>query len=267
MIRKRLAAIACVVIAGHIASAAPPPETDRAGERRGPETDRAGERRGAGPDARRIVAVLDVHVDGVAPEVAAQFQSSLEAQVDTKHYWLAPRARVHELMANSTRWTDGCVVGSCLLEVKTQTGADVVLLAALTGSGTSFGFVVTLVRTDTGRVLAQEAQRCDVCTVNEVLAQSTLATIKLLNAVPDTLPDAAASEGAQLALAKQPLQRQVAGQRHHRRLLGTVFAMTGLVAVVTGIALYVTQDHASYGIATAAAGGGLALGGVVALTF
>ena len=63
---------------------------------------------------------------------------------------------MHEMMANSTKWTEGCVVGSCLHEVKTQTGAELVLLAALTGSGTSFGYVVTLVRTDTGRMLAQD---------------------------------------------------------------------------------------------------------------
>ena len=63
------------------------------------------------------------------------------------------------------KWTEGCVVGACLSEVRAQTGAELVLLAALTGSGTSFGYVVTLVRTDTGRVLAQESDRCDVCTV------------------------------------------------------------------------------------------------------
>ncbi|MDB4958657.1 MAG: hypothetical protein JWO36_6226, partial [Myxococcales bacterium] len=54
MIRSPLLVIACVLTAMQTASA----------------------------DPRRVVAVLDVHVDGVAPEVAAQFQSSLEAQVD-----------------------------------------------------------------------------------------------------------------------------------------------------------------------------------------
>jgi hypothetical protein len=218
-------------------------------------------------DNRRIVAILDVHVDGVAPEVAAQFQSSLEAQVDTKHYWLAPRARVHELMESSTRWTDGCFVGACLQEVKTQTGADLVLLAALTGSGTSFGFVVTLVRTDTGHVLAQEAQRCDVCTVNEVLNESTLATIKLLNAVPDKLPDDATDQSAQVDLARQPLVAEIAVQHHHHKVLGLTLTLAGLATAAAGLVLYVTQHHASYGLATAAAGGGLAVGGVVALTF
>lgn len=222
---------------------------------------------GAPRDNRRIVAILDVHVDGVAPEVASQFQSSLEAQVDTKHYWLAPRNRVHELMANSTKWTDGCFVGTCLAEVKTQTGADLVLLAALTGSGTSFGFVVTLVRTDTGHVLAQESQRCDVCTVNEVIAESTLAVIKLLTSVPERLPDQAADHGVEIDLAVKPLSEKVVAQHHHHTVIGATLTIAGLVAAAAGTALYVTQGHPSYGLATAAAGGGLAFGGIVALTF
>ena len=87
--------------------------------------------------SQRIVGVLDVRVDGVPPEIAAQFQQQLEAQVDTKHFWLAPRSRMRETMTNSTRWTEGCVVGACLGEVKKQTNADLVLLVALNGSGTS----------------------------------------------------------------------------------------------------------------------------------
>src|SRR6185312_14294808 len=83
---------------------------------------------------QRIVGVLDVRVEGVPPEIAAQFQQQLEAQVDTKHFWLAPRSRMHEMMTNSTKWTEGCVIGNCLYEVKRQTNADLVLLAALTGS-------------------------------------------------------------------------------------------------------------------------------------
>ena len=48
---------------------------------------------------RRIIGILDVRIDGAPPEVGAQFQKDLDAQVDTKHYFLAPRARMHELMA------------------------------------------------------------------------------------------------------------------------------------------------------------------------
>jgi hypothetical protein len=215
--------------------------------------------------SQRIVGVLDVRVDGVPPEIAAQFQQQLEAQVDPKHFWLAPRSRMHEMMTNSTKWTEGCVVGACLGEVKRQTNADLVLLVALNGSGTSFGYVVTLVRTDTGTVLAQESERCDVCTVSEALTKATLATVKILDAAPDQLPDdkAAEIEKTQALMAKfDSRQRHL---EHHPKAVATGILLTGLAVAAGGAGLYYANHNA--GIATAAVGGGLALGGIFALTF
>jgi len=214
---------------------------------------------------QRIVGVLDVRVEGVPPEIAAQFQSQLEAQVDTKHFWLAPRSRMHEMMSNSTKWTEGCVIGNCLGEVRRQTNAELVLLAALTGSGTSFGYVVTLVRTDTGRVLAQESERCDVCTVSEAVANATLATVKILNKVPDTLPDDSKTQEAELAAVSDKADRDVAQAKHHPHAVATGILITGLAIAAGGAGLYFENKNA--GIGMAAAGGGLFLGGVLALTF
>jgi hypothetical protein len=216
---------------------------------------------------RRIVGILDVRVDGVPREIAAQFQTKLEAQLDSNTYWLAPASRMHELMGNSTKWTEGCVVGPCLAEVKVQTGAELVLLASITGSGTSFGYVVTLVRTDTGRYLAQETDRCDVCTVNEALTNATLAAVKLLTSMPDKLPDEAAEQGAAMDLATEKLERDNRHLEHHHTTLGLMLAIGGLAVAAGGAALYFTQDHSSYGLGTAAAGGGLAIGGVAVLAF
>ena len=214
---------------------------------------------------QRIVGVLDVRVEGVPPEIAAQFQQQLEVQLDTKHFWLAPRSRMHEMMANSTKWTEGCVVGACLREVKTQSGADLVLLAALTGSGTSFGYVVTLVRTDTGAVLEQKSERCDVCTVSEALANATLATVQLLNNVPDKLPDAEHDAKVRLAQVQATADTQVAAAKHHPHAVATGVLITGLAVAAGGAGLYFANKDA--GVATAAAGGGLVLGGLIALTF
>ena len=216
---------------------------------------------------QKIVGVLDVRVEGVPPEIAAQFQQQLEAQVDTKHFWLAPRSRVHEMMANSTKWTEGCVVGACLGEIRRQTNAELVLLAALTGSGTSFGYVVTLVRTDTGRVLAQESERCDVCTVSEAVSNATAATVKILNAVPAQLPDEQAAHREQLAAISEKAEHDVAEAKHHPRAIATGLLVTGLVVAAGGAAAYFSQNHPDYALAVTAGGAGVALGGVLALTF
>ncbi|MBA3541043.1 MAG: hypothetical protein H0T79_15640 [Deltaproteobacteria bacterium] len=226
----------------------------------------APERKSEEPGNRRVIGVLDVRVDGVPAEIAAQFQTGLEAQLDSRRYWLSGRAKMRERMTSSTKWTDGCLVGLCLSDVKTQTGAELVLLAALTGSGTSFGYVVTLVRTDNGQVIAQQSDRCDVCTLNEVMSNATLATIELINAVPDALPDPAAENSMALTLAVLPYQQRIEAAHRHERRLGIGLTITGLALAGAGLAVYLAADK-PYALGVTAAGGSLVLGGVTVLAF
>lgn len=216
---------------------------------------------------RRIVGILEVRVEGVPEEIERQFQSNLEKHLDSREYWLAPQDRLRELMANSTKWTEGCVVGSCLREVKTQTGADIVLLASITGSGTSFGHVVTLMRTDTGRMLSQDASRCEICTVNEALTSATLAAVKLLTSVPAQLPDEAAEHSAALDLATSKLREEHRATVRRQRRLGIALTVAGVLAAGAGMAAYLVMDRPPEALGGAGVGAGLALGGVVALTF
>ncbi|HLL24564.1 MAG TPA: hypothetical protein VK427_20675, partial [Kofleriaceae bacterium] len=177
-----------------------------------------------------------------------------------------------ERLRASTKWTEGCVVYRCLTEVKVQTGAHVVVLAALTGAGTSFGFVVTVLRTDTGRVVAQESERCDVCTFKETMNAAVLATIKLLNQLPDKLPDEAAQQSAAVDLAVQtavsPLEKELASARAESdQRLGIVLSVVGLVVAGAGLAWYLADTDNELGLATVTGGGGLALGGLAVLAF
>ncbi len=261
--------VSVMLLVGGAASAAPapaaPPESRPAAA---PPPDGTGVQNRPEPtDNRRIVGVLEVRVDGVPDEVKESFQRGLEEKFNAKHYWLASRARMKQMMMRSTKWTDGCLVGQCLAEVRTQTGADLVLLAALTGSGTSFGYVVTLVRTDTGRVLRQDSQRCDVCTVNEAMDKAMRATMDLLDNVPDTLPDEAAEHGATLDLAVGKVKQELVMQERHKTRLGIAITFVGVAAAVMGAALYSLDDKATYAAMTIAGGGALAAGGVAVLTF
>lgn len=218
-------------------------------------------------DKRRIVGILEVRVEGVPKEIQRQFQSDLEKQLDSRQYWLAPQQRLHDMMANSTKWTEGCVIGPCLKEVRVQTGADLVLLASITGSDNSFGYVVTLVRTDTGRFVAQETDRCEVCTVKEALANAILAAVRLVTAVPEQLPDEDAQAHATVEQLDLKLANQQAQAKHHNHVVGVALTLTGLVAAGAGMALYFVQDRSDYALATAGVGVGATLGGIVTLAF
>ena len=218
-------------------------------------------------EKRRMVGILDVRVDGVPDEIKAQFERGLEEQLDTKIYWLSSRAQMRERMKFSTKWTEGCLVGGCLAELRTQTSAELVLLAAFNGSGTSFGHVVTIVRTDNGRVLSQESGRCEVCTVNEAMAEATLVTMRLLNAVPDALPDEAGDHSVAMDLVATQSKQQLAELHRGERRRGIALTLIGLAVAGGGIAAYVLQDKPDYALAIAGVGGGLLVGGVVVLTF
>jgi len=219
------------------------------------------------PEKRRMVGILDVRVDGVPDETKQNFERGLEEQLDTKIFWLSSRAQMRERMKFSTKWTEGCLVGACLAELRTQTSAELVLLAAFNGSGTSFGHVVTIVRTDNGRVLSQESGRCEVCTVNEAMAEATLATMRLLSAVPEKLPDEAGDHSTAMDLVVTRARADIAASQKKIRRRGIAMTLIGVAIAGGGLAAYVLQDKPDYALAITAAGGGLLLGGVVVLTF
>ena len=134
------------------------------------------------------------------------------------------------MMANSTKWTEGCVVGACLREVETQTGADLVLLAALTGAGTSFGYVVTLVRDrHRRRALARGrplrrlhrqrgAHRSD--------ARRGRAAHRRRPTSCPTRPRSASRTGA---TSRPSSRRQSAGAKRHHKKLGTLLTVAGVI--------------------------------------
>jgi hypothetical protein len=220
----------------------------------------------AEPDSRRTVGILDVRVEGVAPEAKLQFGAALEQQLATSHYTLLTQPKMHEAMASSAKFTEGCVVGACLMDIRAQTSAELVLLVAFNGSGTTYGYVVTLVRTDTGRVLSQHADRCDVCTLTEAMGKATKATLALLDAVPPQLPDESAAQRLALSAAIVPYQRDLADARRHPKRLGTGLTIAGGVITIVGI-VALASSSTKPAVAITAGGAGLLLGGVTILAF
>lgn len=227
---------------------------------------------GAGEATAGGHTIAILAVEASSKDAARNFEGELEAQLAGLRVRFLSRSRLREQLRRSTRWTEGCLTGTCLTEVRAQTGASAVLLAALTGSGTTYGYVITLVRTDTGRVLAQESTRCDVCTESEATARALAATVKLVGAIPAQLPDELAEQGdvveAAVEVAVHTESRKRAADRRRVRGVGWTLTIIGLAAAGTGTFLYLAgSDRPAYGLATAAAGGGLTMGGITVLAF
>jgi hypothetical protein len=214
-----------------------------------------------------MVAILDVRLDGMSDSAGTELQKELASQLDTTSYWVPSQERVKERLSFSTKWSDGCYVGECLKEVKTQVGADLALLIAISGQGTTFGYVVSLMRTDNGTLLMQDAGRCDVCVEQQVVRDVTLATIELLNKVPDKLPDREADREAATELAVGKLVARIKTDEHAEKKKAIVVTVIGLVVAAGGTAAYFLADKPDYSMGLMGAGGGLTLGGIALLSF
>ncbi len=215
-----------------------------------------------------IIGILDVRVDGVPAEAAARFEARLTEQLDTGHYWLATRQRMHELLAGSPDWIEGCVAGPCLSVVKTQTSAERVVSVYLHGKGTSFGSVVTLFRTDTGAVVKQHAEHCDACTVNEAVDQSILATIGLVALAPDELPDEARDSETRITAAVASVKFDQRRQVRNFHRVGMALTAIGVAATAAGVIVHVQgTKHRDLAYGLIGGGAGTAASGLLVLAF
>jgi hypothetical protein len=205
---------------------------------------------------KKIIGILDVRVDGVSSTAAGKFETSIEDGLGSTEYWVATRKRMREILAGSG-WSEGCTVGPCLLEVKRQTGADLVVDAYFQGSGSSYRFVVTLVDTASGAVTAQVADHCDVCTLTEALDSAALATIGLVHGAEGTEALTAAHATAP---SPTPPPSPV------RPLRRTAMLLIAAAVIAGGSAAYFahTGDN-KLGYAAGGAAGGLGVAGIAVL--
>jgi hypothetical protein len=211
---------------------------------------------------RKIVGILDVRVDGVSSTAAERFESSIEEGLGSTEYWVATRKRMREILAGGA-WNDGCVFGPCILEVKKQTGADLVVVAYFHAVGSSYQFVVSLVETTHGSVVAQVADHCDVCTLSEALDSAALATIGLVHGAGEPGVGFARSGAGQPAAVDR--------RSHRRSLRRTALLLVGAAAIAGGTGAYFLRNDRNpklgYSAVGAAAGLGVAGFTVLGLSF
>jgi len=210
--------------------------------------------------AEKVIGLLDVRADGVDDPVVLRFGEAVEEGLSgLDDYQAAPRTRMTEMLQQSA-WSSACTAGPCLREVRSQTGAELVVTAGLAGTGMSYRFTLTLLDTEEGLVLRQVSETCPACTVEDLASQATLATIELVTGssgseVPRPMPDEA---------PLRAMERRVGRNQTMARRAGLLVTAAGLVA---GAAGYYFQDkdrhRLSYPLLGAA--GGLTASGLVML--
>src|SRR5262245_59742150 len=110
------------------------------------------------------IALLEINVVGLSPDVRARFLSALAQAFRSAGY------EVVDAEAASRKLRDagvapGCTMGACLGEVGRVLGARRVVVGGIGGAGSNYDIRLTLLDTQKGSQLVQDAERCDVCTI------------------------------------------------------------------------------------------------------
>lgn len=210
-----------------------------------------------------VIGLLDVSGTDVDDAVLEKFTQAVEdGLAGNDELTAASQARMREALERS-QWNRDCLVGPCLDEVRAQTGADMVAIAALTAVGQSYRYTITMLDTRTGHVLSQVSEDCVACTVEDVMSQVTMATIALVNGAGDTRTPDALTPVAPLARV-QALERRVVGHKRTIRRGGLLLIGAGLLTAGAA-AYYVTNDRDDVGYPLGGLAGGLAASGAVVL--
>lgn len=205
----------------------------------------------------QLVGILSIKTRGVSEAAAEQFESEVEEALDGVGMQSIDREALRKRLQGSD-YMDGCTFGVCLAKLRAATGVPLVLVADIQGTGSNYGFVITLVDTKTGIPTSQVAQTCAVCTIEEAISTATLTTISVLTGTGDakTTPVLVANGGSGKA-----------GAHKHASTLsntGLAFIGVGVVGVLAG-AYLVYDDHRDLGVGAASSGAALATGGATML--
>jgi len=233
----------------------PPPPPDTSSSSVAPPT-----------DSGLVVGILDVRVVGMSPGVGDEFEHQLEAlsaDAAKGRFWIGTRSRLKEMLEGSTQWIDGCLLGPCMKVLREQTRVAVVLTVFLQSLGTTYRYVITLIRTDTGAVIDQRTDACGACTQDEAVAAATIATVDAVSNVPEKVAETALADPAAVTLrVEAPLRHKLKHQRSRVRTAGLV--LTGLAAIGGGLGGYwLSKDKDNMAGPALGAAAGLATAGLI----
>jgi hypothetical protein len=125
------------------------------------------------------VAILDFQTEGVAPDVRAQFETTVEEELRKAGAVVLANAAALEVVRKRLDLPDGCTFGPCIAPIGKALEADRMLDARVTADGASYTFVVSMVDGRSGMPSSQVVATCGVCTVAEALGKMA-ATIRAL---------------------------------------------------------------------------------------
>jgi hypothetical protein len=200
--------------------------------------------------ASRRIAILDLVTEGLAPDVRAQFETTIEEELRKAGYLVVAHATVADVVAKKEDLVEGCTFGRCVAGIARALEADQLLDVRISADGASYAYVLSVVEPRYGTPIAQELSSCPVCTVAEALGKTAHAVAAL---------------DAQLRAS--PLRDTgVEAPRAKKSKLAPVLLMAGGLALAGGgTAIVAGTEQKEVGWVTIGSGGTVFLTGLILL--
>lgn len=214
------------------------------------------------PEPVLVIGILDLQVVGVSATAAARFETSIEEGLTGSGFKVSPRKRLLALLSQSS-YVPGCLFGPCLEEIHRNTQVRLVLVAQITSVGPSYEYVVSLLDTRIGRPTSQVTDQCEVCTLEEAIASTTLAVIELVIGSGDSVVDpvlgpTGTEEPPDLRGQLEASRREVSANQQRLRRAALFFVGAAVLAGGAG-AYFLTRDETARGYLALGAGGAFAI--------
>lgn len=149
------------------------------------------------------LAILELRFSNVPPGLTKQIRQRARSVLEENDYKVKRQDGIRARL-RSAGLPPGCSMGPCLSRVGQALEVDQVLVGELSGEGTSYDIILTLLETGGGTPLAQVSDRCDVCNFTEVEFAVARAFKKLLEQSQVFL-----SKRARLTIQSNPIDAEV----------------------------------------------------------
>jgi hypothetical protein len=197
------------------------------------------------------VAILELQTEGLATDVRAQFETTIEEELRKAGAVVLANAGVLELVRKRVELPDGCTFGPCIAAIGKALEADRLLDARVNADGASYTFVISMVDGRSGAPSAQVVATCGVCTVAEALAKMGV-TIRAL-------------EGQSTAGTRDNGPIEPLAPARRSKALPLALTVGGVALTAGGIGLVAGTEQKDAGWVTIGAGGMALLTGLILL--
>lgn len=211
------------------------------------------------------VGILEWVTAGVPKAASDRFEEALEDGLEGANFEVRKRESMEASLKAST-YVEGCNFGPCMRKVHEATGVGLAVVARVQGVGSSYTFIVSLVDSKTGHLVAQVSRGCAACSIDDAVLTASLMGPDLLLERVGEAEGSKRKAGIERSRSDEEVRGVADSRRQSLRTTSYLFLGASLAAGALG-GYFLYDDDNDKGLPLVAGAGASFLGGVTMLLF